>query len=174
MPPCWHEEGAAAGDRLVKTKGIMDNYQGKRSGTNHGEYAESREGNKRKKGDLEKKHIQLSGLNFIKTSVIQPTPSLRLLERRYEVPYVEVKTEIDFENIKVEPDTESYTPTSSSLTNEVSVIVSDQSSHLPFINFHKSMLSGPFSTRPRIQNQIFQEAQNLLETSSLEELLNSF
>ena len=90
------------------------------------------------------------------------------------MPKFDVKTEIDFEDIKVEPDAESYTPSSTNLSNEVSVIVSDQSSHMPFTNLHKSLLLGPFSTRPKIQNQIFQEAQSLLETSSFEELLNSF
>ena len=129
----------------------------------------------RKTENLEEKHVLFTGLNFIKTSVIQQTPAIfRQLERRCEVPNFDVKTEIDFEDIKVEPDAESYTPSSTNLSNEVSVIVSDQSSHMPFTNLHKSLLLGPFSTRPKIQNQIFQEAQSLLETSSFEELLNSF
>ena len=128
----------------------------------------------RKTENLEEKHVLFTGLNFIKTSVIQQTPAIRQLERRCEAPNFDVKTEIDFEDIKVEPDADSYAPTSTNLSNEVSVIVSDQSSNLPLTNFHKSMLSGPFSTRPKIQNQIFQEAQSLLETSSFEELLNSF
>ena len=128
----------------------------------------------KKTENLDKKLVHFTGLNFIKTSVIQQTPAIRQLERRCEVPKFDVKTEIDFEDIKVEPDAESYTPSSTNLSNEVSVIVSDQSSHMPFTNLHKSLLLGPFSTRPKIQNQIFQEAQSLLETSSFEELLNSF
>lgn len=156
MPPCRHEEGAVAG-------------------TNHAELGGGGKNRLiRKTENLEEKHVLFTGLNFIKTSVIQQTPAVRQLERRCEVPNFDVKTEIDFEDIKVEPDADSYAPTSTNLSNEVSVIVSDQSSHLPFTNFHKSMLSGPFSTRPKVQNQIFQEAQSLLETSSFEELLNSF
>ena len=181
MPPYWHEEGAAAGDILLKTKSIMTNYQGKRSGTNNGGYAALRGGGKKlglikKTENLGGKHVHYTGLHFIKTSVIQQTPSVRKLERRCEQPNLDVKTELDYENIKLEPDTEDYTPTSTSsnLPNEVSVIVSEPASHLPFLDFQKAMLSGPFSTRPKIQNQIFQEAQSLLETNSLEELLNSF
>lgn len=178
MPPCWHEEGAASGDILVKTKSIMTNCQGKRSGTNHGEYADMRGGGKGrgqtiKTENLEKKHVHFTGLNFIKTSVIQQTPSRRKLGKRCELPYFDVKTEIDYENIKVEPEDFTPTSTSSNLSNEVSVIVTEPY-NLPFLDFQKAMLSGPFSTRPKIQNQIFQEAQSVLETNSLEELLNSF
>lgn len=87
----------------------MTNCQGKRSGTNHGEYAEMRGGGKGrgqtiKTDNLEKKHVHFTGLNFIKTSVIQQTPSIRKLGKRCELPYYDIKPSLDILNsdIKVE------------------------------------------------------------------------
>ena len=177
MPESWHEEGAAAGDIQWKARHIMINYQGKRSGTNVGcgeKRTGSKKGHIKKSEDQHETNFQCNGYNFIKTSVIQHTPFKRPMEGIFEMPDFEVKTEIFNENIKIEPDAEDFLPTSSNLKNEVSVIVSDQSSYQPYIDLQKAMLSGPFSTRPKIQNQIFQEAQSLLATNSFEELFNNF